>query len=86
MSWMRCEHCADLVNTDDDPAAFTTDHRGSIGDGPCLCEPCRMDYYCECCGELPRSDDSTMCLECDPIRYDRQRALEFNAELQHDSL
>lgn len=83
---MRCEHCSDFIDTDEDVECFTRDEHGKYGEGPCLCESCRDDYYCTSCGEMPRFDQTDFCFECHPapLKYDARRADEYNAEMAID--
>ena len=88
MSMMRCEHCSNLIDTDEDVECFTRDERGRYGEGPCLCENCRDDYYCEACGEMPAMDNDTFCMECHPapFKYNPLGAAEADADSLVDNL
>ena len=42
MSWLHCNRCGGLINTDDDPGAFVDTGVG-IYTGEWICERCRED-------------------------------------------
>lgn len=46
MSWMKCDSCGDLINTDEEPESFQGEK--------CLCYSCRPEIsLCPCCGRCP---------------------------------
>lgn len=43
MSWIRCDLCGELVNTDDDPGAFVNEDNPVWRGAGVVCESCREE-------------------------------------------